>query len=88
MAPTIIGAFFWKRATAPAALISMVVGGIVTATMYLFNIYPFGWWPSVWGIVITTILFVGISLATKAPKGAGHYIDWVERELKENGFAR
>ena len=86
MAPTIIGAFFWRRATAPAALISMIVGGVVTGVMYVANIYPLGWWPSVWGILLTTLLFVGISLSTAPPKGAAHYIDWVERELKENGF--
>ncbi len=86
MAPSIIGAFFWRRATAPAALVSMSVGGVITGTMYLFNIYPFGWWPSVWGIVITTILFIGISLVTSPPKGAAAYIDWVERELVRNGF--
>ena len=86
MAPTIIGAFFWRRATAPAALISMIVGGVVTGVMYIANIYPLGWWPSVWGILLTSLLFVGISLATTPPKGAAHYIDWVERELKENGF--
>ena len=87
MAPTIIGAFFWKRATAPAALISMIVGGTLTGAMYVGNIYPLGWWPSVWGILVTTLLFVGISLFTQPPKGAGDYIDWIEDELRANGFA-
>ncbi|MFP4427544.1 MAG: sodium:solute symporter family protein, partial [Spirochaetaceae bacterium] len=56
MVPTIIGAFFWRRATAPAALISMIVGGVVTGVMSVSNIYPLGWWPSVWGILLTSLL--------------------------------
>jgi hypothetical protein len=33
----------------------MAVGGVLTAVMYLGNIYPFGWWPSVWGAGISTV---------------------------------
>jgi SSS family solute:Na+ symporter len=86
MAPTIIAAFFWKRATAPAAIVSMAVGGAITAVMYLANIYPLGWWPSVWGLLITSILFVAITLFTTPPRGAGEFIDNLERELTEKGF--
>ncbi|MFO7782248.1 MAG: sodium:solute symporter family protein [Spirochaetia bacterium] len=88
MAPAIIGAFFWRRGTATGALISMAVGGVLTAVMYLGNIYPFGWWPSVWGAGITTVLYVAVSLFTTPPSGAGEFIDWLNEELEAKGFRR
>jgi SSS family solute:Na+ symporter len=88
MAPAIIGAFFWRRATAAGALVSMAIGGVLTAVMYLANIYPLGWWPSVWGAGVTTILFVGVSLATRPPESAGEFIDWLNNELERKGFRR
>ncbi len=86
MAPAIVGAFFWRRATAAGALISMSLGGIVTAVMYLANIYPLGWWPSVWGGAFTLILFVGASLLTAPPDDADRFIAAVEQELVEREF--
>jgi SSS family solute:Na+ symporter len=86
MAPTLIAAFFWKRATAWGAVVSMVAGGVLTAALYLFHIYPFGWWPPVWGLGLTSLLFVLVSLLTPAPDGAKEFIDTVERELEEQGF--
>jgi SSS family solute:Na+ symporter len=86
MAPAIIGTFFWKRATAPGALWSMLIGGVVTAVMYITNFYPLGWWPSVWGIVLTTLIFVGVSLFTRPPEGAADFIDGLEAELDEYNF--
>ncbi len=88
MAPAIIGAFFWKRATAAGAIVSMAVGGVVTGVMYVARIYPLGWWPSVWGVLLTTLLFVGVSLVTRPPENAAEFIEQVERELEENGFRR
>lgn len=86
MAPAIVAAFFWRRGTAAAALVSMTVGGAATAAMYIFQIYPLGWWPSVWGGGATLLLFVGTSLFTKAPAGAGDFIVSVEKALVEHGF--
>jgi SSS family solute:Na+ symporter len=88
MAPAIIGAFFWRRGTATGAVVSMAVGGVLTAIMYLGNIYPFGWWPSVWGAGITTVLYVAVSLFTAPPTGAGEFIDWLNEELESKGFRR
>ncbi len=88
MAPAIIGTFFWKRATAAGALVSMGVGAVVTGSMYLTGFYPLGWWPSVWGLALTTVLFVTVSLVTRPPDGAADYIDRLELELEERGFRR
>jgi SSS family solute:Na+ symporter len=86
MAPTIVAAFFWKRATAAAAIISMSVGGVITAAMYLTNFYPLGWWPSVWGLLITTVIFVAVSYMTSPPPGAADFIGDVEAQLDRGGF--
>jgi SSS family solute:Na+ symporter len=88
MAPTLIAAFFWKRASAWGSVVSMVAGGVLTAALYLSGFYPFGWWPPVWGLGLTTLLFVLISLFTPAPEGAAEFIDGVERELQEQGFRK
>jgi SSS family solute:Na+ symporter len=66
--PAIVGAFFWKRGTATGALVSMIVGGITVGGMFIVGWYPLGHWPGVWGLVICSILFLTVSLATKPPK--------------------
>jgi SSS family solute:Na+ symporter len=81
MAPAIIGAFFWKRATAAGALWSMIAGGTVTGVLYVTGFYPLGWWPSVWGAALTTVLFIGISLVTTPPAGGAEFITSLEEEL-------
>lgn len=87
MAPALIGAFFWEGASGPGAVVSMAVGGGLTAAMYLADFYPFGWWPSVWGLLITTFLFVTISLLTEAPQGAGEFLNKVENHLENYGIS-
>jgi SSS family solute:Na+ symporter len=88
MAPAIIGAFFWKRGTASAALLSMIVGGVLTAVLYLTGWQPLGWWASVWGAIVTTVLFVITSLVTTPPDGAQRFIEDLEGELVEHGFRK
>jgi SSS family solute:Na+ symporter len=82
MAPAIIGAFFWKRATAAGALVSMGAGGVLTAVMYLTGTRILGWWPSVWGAAVTTLLFVVVSLVTRAPVSGAAFVDEVESGLR------
>lgn len=86
MAPTIVGAFFWIRSTASGASISMLVGGVVTATMYLAEVYPLGWWPSVWGLLVTACLFFTVSMLTQPPSNAEQFVRSLERQLEEHGF--
>ena len=86
MAPAIVAAFFWKRGSAAAAVVSMAAGAVVTAALYLSGWYPLGWWPPVWGLGITTAVFIVVSLLTRPPEGAEDFIRTLERELEENGF--
>jgi SSS family solute:Na+ symporter len=86
MAPAIIGAFFWKRATAAAAIVSMLLGGVLTGFLSLAGVYPLGWWPSVWGLGLTAACFLLVSLATSPPSRGAEFIDNLERELISSGF--
>jgi SSS family solute:Na+ symporter len=85
--PAIIGAFFWKRATAAGALASMVVGAILVLTLQLTEYKPFGWWPGVWGFILCIILYVIVSLSTRAPvQKAQEFIGYLEKELPKRNF--
>ena len=83
MAPALIGAFFWKEGTGPAAVISMAVGGTLTGIMYVSNYYPLGWWPSVWGFGITSFLYVMVSLLTERPENTEKFFADVNEELEK-----
>ncbi len=82
-APALIGAFFWRKGTGAGAVISMALGGTATGVMYVADIKPFGWWPSVWGFVVTLVVFVGVSLFTAAPEKSDEFVDYVNKELRE-----
>jgi len=82
-APALIGAFFWKRGSGAGAVTSMTVGGIATGVMYVTNIKPLGWWPSVWGFLVTLLLFIVVSLLTNSPDKSDEFVDYVNEELEE-----
>ncbi|MBS3814808.1 sodium:solute symporter family protein [Candidatus Bipolaricaulota bacterium] len=82
-APPLIGAFFWKRGTGAGVVSSMSIGGVATGVLYLANFKPFGWWPSVWGFLLTIFLFVTVSLFTSPPEKSDEFVDFVNRRLKE-----
>ncbi|MEF8832248.1 MAG: sodium:solute symporter family protein, partial [Candidatus Thermoplasmatota archaeon] len=86
MAPTIVGTFFWKRSTAEGAITSMGIGGLLTASLYITGWYPFGWWPSVWGLIVTVTLYVGISYMTEPPEHTEKFLEKIEKGVKNNGF--
>ena len=88
MAPTIIGSFFWKRSTTEGALSSMVIGGVITPSLYLAgeSYYPLGWWPSFWGLLITVVIFVTVSLITEPPEGTEKFLNEVEQGVEEYGM--
>ena len=93
MVPAILAVFFWPRATAAGALVSMIVGGAVTVALYVLQLSAakytlLGTWPPVWGLGVTVVLFVAVSLLTRAPEGAGEYIAQVESDLEQGGFRR
>jgi SSS family solute:Na+ symporter len=85
--PTIFGAFFWKRATAPGAIVSCIAGAIVVLLFQVTGWKPLGWWPGTWGIVVCLPLFIIVSLATRPPQEkAEEFMGYLRKKLKEGNF--
>jgi len=85
--PAIIGAFFWKRATAAGALSSMIGGAAVVLLLQLTGYKPLGLWPGVWGFIICLILYIAVSLLTVAPvEKADDFIGYIEKNLAKYKF--
>jgi SSS family solute:Na+ symporter len=85
--PAIIGAFFWRGATAAGALCSMIVGALLVLLLQFTGIKPLGLWPGVWGLIVCTALFVSVSLVTKPPvQRAEAFIGYLEENLPKYRF--
>ncbi|MUK88360.1 sodium:solute symporter family protein [Ornithinibacillus sp. L9] len=66
--PSFFGTFFWKKGTAAGVISSVTIGAIVVLLLEFTGTKPLGLGSGIWGLMISTILFIGVSLATKAPK--------------------
>lgn len=67
MVPPIIGTFFWKRGTAIGAMTAIVAAGLVVFTLELTKTRFLDQGSGVWGLALSIVLFVGVSLITPAP---------------------
>jgi SSS family solute:Na+ symporter len=74
--PALIGAFFWKRGTAVAVISSSIPSVVVIGWFYMAGMKPLGLWPPVWGLIISTVIYVVVSLVTKPPKKAAEFVDY------------
>jgi len=74
--PALIGAFFWKRGTATAVISSSIPSVIVIGWFYVAGLKPLGLWPPVWGLIISTVIYVVVSLLTKPPEKAAEFVDY------------
>lgn len=85
--PALIGAFFWRGATAAGALGSMIVGALVVLVLQFTGYKPLGLWPGVWGLIVCVILYVGVSLLTEPPtRKAEAFIGYLEENLPKYKF--
>ena len=85
--PAIIGAFFWRRATAAGAAGSMLGGSATVLFLQLTGTKPLGIWPGVWGLAASVLLYIGISVCTRAPEEkAEEFIGYLERNLQKYRF--
>ncbi|MGM0902221.1 MAG: sodium:solute symporter family protein [Bacillota bacterium] len=81
--PAIIGTFFWKKGTAAGVITSVTVSGLLVLILELFMIKPYGIGSGVWGLLLSTLLFVGVSLVTKPPaEKAEEFLTYINSELK------
>jgi SSS family solute:Na+ symporter len=80
--PSIFGAFFWKRATAAASVGSIVAGATLVLILQVTGAKPLGWWPGVWGLILCTVVFVAVSLVTRAPTAkAEEFLGYLSEKL-------
>jgi SSS family solute:Na+ symporter len=85
--PSIIGAFFWHRATAAGALTSMVGGALVVLVLQITGSKPLGMWPGIWGFLVSIALYLFVSLLTRAPRAkAEEFIGFLDQTLPKGNF--
>jgi solute:Na+ symporter, SSS family len=75
--PLIVAVFFWKRATTAGAYAGLISGSLVTVLFTFFMAPPFEIHAGIWGLVVNTVLLVGVSLVTR-PMAADHVERFVE----------
>lgn len=81
--PSIIGAFFWKKGTAPAVISSVIIGGLLSLYLQYSGLKPLGHWPGVWSFIVSIVIYVGVSYFTQPPKEkAEEFLGYLEAELK------
>lgn len=85
MVPPIIGAFFWKRGTAQGVICATVTAGALVLVLELTTTRLLGQGSGVWGLLLSLILFVGVSLATPAPQArAADFLGHVNEGLRKH----
>ncbi len=84
--PAIIGAFFWRRATAAGVLASVVVGGALVAYLEISQTKPLGLASGIWALLVSVALYVGVSLLTRAPeRRATEFMGYLHDALRDKG---
>lgn len=80
--PSIFGAFFWRKATAAGSLSSIISGAALVLVLQVTGAKPLGWWPGVWGLILCTVVFVVVSLVTRAPSAkAEEFLRYLSEKL-------
>jgi solute:Na+ symporter, SSS family len=81
----IVGALFWRSATAAGALVSMVVNSVVVVVFMVVD-GLFANTPIIYGMLVSLVVFVVVSLLTPRPSEQ-HMSAW-ERRLTGVGAER
>lgn len=72
--PSLVAAFYWKRANAAGNLASMIVGLVITMIWFgIPELRPFGLHPILPGIAVSTLVLIAVSLVT--PKSKQEVLD-------------
>mgnify|MGYP001197119313 CR=1 FL=1 len=66
--PAIFGTFFWKRGTAAGVLASIGITGFIVILLEAFQWKPLGIASGIWGLALSTTIFIIVSLCTEPPK--------------------
>ncbi len=85
--PTMFGAFFWRRATAAGAVSSILCGAITAIYLQFSGWKPLGHWPGVWTLLISTIIFILVSLFTAPSREkADRFLSYLDKELEKRNI--
>ncbi|GAB3046112.1 sodium:solute symporter family protein [Virgibacillus ainsalahensis] len=83
--PALFGTFFWKRGTAAGVISSVSIGAILVFILEFTGLKPLGLASGIWGLIISSFLFIVVSLLTIAPKQkASEFIGYLNAELSKN----
>lgn len=81
--PSFVGTFFWKRGTAVGVISSVSVGAVLVLLIEFSGIKPLGMASGIWGLLVSTAIFVGVSLVTKKPEEkADRFLKIMKEERK------
>jgi Na+/proline symporter len=76
------------RGTAAGVLSSIIVSGSLVAVLELSQSKPLGQASGVWGLLVSVVLYVGVSLVTRAPEHkAAEFMDYLRDELRNKRAA-
>ena len=74
MMPALFGGLYWKKGTKEGALVGTVAGmAAVLFTLFVYNPLSF-LDPILWGLIVNTVLYIVVSLATKPDERAAKEI--------------
>jgi SSS family solute:Na+ symporter len=75
LAPTLMGAIYWKKGTAAGAISSMA-SGVGLMLLDQINVVPLPpvLHPSTWALILSSVVYIVVSLATSAPKAQANKI--------------
>ncbi|WP_077325191.1 sodium:solute symporter family protein [Virgibacillus siamensis] len=83
--PSIVGTFFWRRGTAAGVISSVTIGALLVLAIEFTGIKPLGLAAGIWGLLVSTAIFIGISLVTKAPtERAEAFIHILKKETNQS----
>jgi SSS family solute:Na+ symporter len=67
--PLTLGLFYWKRATKEGAIAGLIIGVLVGGVLSNLGIRLFQMMPIAWALSSNALVFIIVSLLTKAPSG-------------------
>lgn len=85
LVPPIFGAFFWRRGTAQGALAAIIVAGGLVFVLEFTQTRLAGQGSGIWGLLVSVLLFIGVSLATRPPEArATEFLTHTRKKLAEH----
>jgi SSS family solute:Na+ symporter len=84
--PSIIAAFYWRRGTAAGALASILGASTFVLVLFATGVKPLGLSAGVWVLPVAAVLFVAVSLLTRAPEAVAH--EFIQRANRRQACHR